>query len=149
MSLEGLPRIAPGLPGVDALSPYQAAFTARLEYAGKPLVKDRKDDGSIRTLGREHRHDPEEDEHPAHDGQEPFSEEEAEQIRMFARMRGVMNFSMESGVRYAFRINEASGCVDLVNTQTGEVALQLQPEEMLRLSERIQRYAGFLTDRSG
>jgi uncharacterized FlaG/YvyC family protein len=146
MGFDGIPRPAQINPYTDAMNPYAAASSARSEQAQRPLVKALTKEEQIKALQREqHQQDDEEDEEDA----EPFSEEEEAQIRLFAKMRGLMNFSLEQGVRYEFRINAQTGLVDLVDVGSDTVVLQLHPDELMQLSQKIQRYAGMLTDRSG
>lgn len=147
MSFEGIPRPAQVNPYTDALNPYAAGNAARSEQAGKPLVKSLNKEERIKGLQRDGRQQGEQDEDE--EAGDIFSQEEAEEILLFARMRGVMNLALEQGVRYEFQINPEAGVVDLVRLDTGEVVLQLLPEELMQLTSKIQRYAGVLTDRSG
>jgi uncharacterized FlaG/YvyC family protein len=128
------------------MNPYAAANSAKMERARKPLVKELNKEEQVKALYREQPHHHDSDEEQEH---EPFSEEEEEQILLFAKMRGIMDFSLKTGVRYEFHINAQSGMVDLIDLESGQVVLQLQPEELLQLSQKIQRYAGMLTDRNG
>ena len=146
MGFEGIPRPAQVNPYTDPLNPYAAANAARSDQAGKPLVKSLTKEEQVKALQRESQ------EHSQTDDEaegEAFTDEEAEQIRLFAKMRGLMNISLQSGVRYEFHVNSETGLVDLVDVESGQVILQLQPEELMQLSQKIQRYAGMLTDRSG
>jgi len=146
MGFDGVPRPAQVNPYTDPLNPYTAANAARTDQAGKPLIKSLTKEEKIKALEEEKRDYPQqEDEEQG----EAFSEEEAEQIRLFAKMRGLMNVSLESGMRYEFHINPQTGLVDMMEAETGKVVLQLQPDELMQLSQQIQRYAGMLTDRSG
>jgi hypothetical protein len=148
MGLDGIPRPARITPYTDAMNPYVAEHLARQENADAPLVKSLNREERIRALQKEQHEQgaPDED-----DGQEreTFSEEEAEQIRIFAKMRGLMNFALDSGKQYSFQISPDTGLIDLVELESGQVVLQLLPDELMSLSQKIQRYAGFLTDRSG
>jgi uncharacterized FlaG/YvyC family protein len=146
MGFDGIPRPAQINPYTDPMNPYTAGNSARTDKAKKPLVKALSKEERIEALQRE-QHQP--DDSDDQDEAEPFSEEEEEQIRLFARMRGLMTFSLEKGVRYEFHINAQSGMVDLMEMGTGKVVLQLHPDELMQLSQKIQRYAGLLTDRSG
>lgn len=146
MGFDGVPRPAQVNPYTDPLNPYTAVNAARTEQAGKPLVKSLTKEEKIKALEEEKREYPQpEDEEQG----EAFTDEEAEQIKLFAKMRGLMNVSLESGVRYEFHINPQTGLVDMIEAGTGKVVLQLQPDELMQLSKQIQRYAGMLTDRSG
>lgn len=146
MGFEGIPRPAQVNPYTDPLNAYAAANAARSDQAGKPLVKSLTKEEQVKALQRENRdHSQADDEEEG----EAFTDEEAEQIRLFAKMRGLMNLSLQSGVRYEFHVNSETGLVDLVDVESGQVILQLQPEELMQLSQKIQRYAGMLTDRSG
>jgi uncharacterized FlaG/YvyC family protein len=128
------------------MNPYAAGNSARSDQAHRPMVKALSKEEQIKALQREqHQHDEDDEEETP----EPFSEEEEEQIRLFAKMRGLMNFSLEQGVHYEFHINPQTGLVDLVESSTGKVVLQLMPDELMQLSQKIQRYAGMLTDRNG
>jgi uncharacterized FlaG/YvyC family protein len=68
---------------------------------------------------------------------------------LLAKMRGVINFAMDVNVQYEFRLNPQSGMVALYETESGKLMLQLTPDEMMRLSEKLHRVAGMLTDQSG
>jgi uncharacterized FlaG/YvyC family protein len=146
MGFDGIPRPAQVNPYTDPMNPYAAANSAKMERARKPLVKELNKEEQVKALYREQPHHHDSDEEQEH---EPFSEEEEEQILLFAKMRGIMDFSLKTGVRYEFHINAQSGMVDLIDLESGQVVLQLQPEELLQLSQKIQRYAGMLTDRNG
>jgi uncharacterized FlaG/YvyC family protein len=147
MSFDGLPRPAQINPYGDAMNPYLAANAARSEQAGQPLVKKLDQEEQVKSLQREQRDNSGSDDEEEQG--ETFSEEEAEQILLFAKMRGLMNVALESGVRYEFRVNPHTGLVDLIDMAADAVVLQLLPEELMQLSEKIHRYAGMLTDRNG
>jgi uncharacterized FlaG/YvyC family protein len=146
MGFDGLFRPAQILPQTDSLNPYAAAHLARQDRLSTPRVKALDKDDGIHSL-------PEHQEQPSSDQDEEkhsgFSDEEAEEIRLMAKMRGILNFSLDSGTRYEFHINAVSGMVDLIAADTGECVLQLTPDEVIRFSEKIQRYAGMLLDRAG
>lgn len=148
MSFEGIPRPAQVNPYQDPMSAHQAANAARSQHAGRPMIQTPAGDEKIKGLHREER-----ERHAFQDEDEArgnaFDEEEIEQIMLFARMRGIMNFSLETGARYEFRLNPETGLVDLVSLETRQVVLQLLPDELMQLSQNIQRYAGMLTDRTG
>lgn len=147
MSFDGVPRPSQLNAYGDAMNPYTAANAARVNQAGKPLVQSLNKEEKVSALKKEERqhHDAEDDE----EQEEAFSEEEAEQLRLFAKMRGIMNFSLESGVAYEFHINQTSGMIDLVEAKSGKSVLSLTPAELQQLSGKIHRYAGMLTDASG
>jgi uncharacterized FlaG/YvyC family protein len=147
MSFDGIPKPSQVTPYTDAMNSYAAANAARSDRAGKPLVKGPDKEEKVKGAQRDERqyHEPDEEDEPG----EAFSEEEAEQIKIFARMRGLMNFALETGLRYEFQINSETGLVDLLEIGSGKVVLQLLPEELMQLSQKIQRYDGMLTDRSG
>lgn len=147
MSFDGAPRPTQVNPYANPLNPYAAAHQARAEKSAKPLVQGLSKDEKIKALEQE-THDAAPDEDDEHPG-EALSDDEAELIRLFAKMRGLMNFSLEQGVRYEFQLNPHTGWVDLIKESTGECVLQLTPEELMQLSEKIQRYAGRLTDQTG
>lgn len=147
MTFEGIPRASQLNPYADGMNPYAAAHAAKTDQAGRPLVKGLQKEEKIKSVTKE---DQQQHDHEEEDPQEePFTEEEAEQVRIFARMRGIMNFSLESGARYEFAINPDTGLVDLTAATTGQVVLTLTPEELVQLSRKIHRYAGVLTDHSG
>ncbi len=147
MGFEGLPRPAQVNPYTDPLNPYTAGNLARAEQAGKPLIQKLSSEEAIKALEEERRREQaEEDEE---EQGEAFSEEEAEQIRLFAKMRGLMNVSLETGKRYEFRLNALTGMVELVELPSEDLILQLTPLELARLSDKLERYAGLLTDLSG
>lgn len=142
MGFDGVPRI---YPQTDPLNPYLAEHAARSENASKPRVKEAKKDEKVIGVHKELPQYDDEDE----GRQEPFSEEELEQIMIFARMRGIMNLALEKGVVYQFQVNPETGLVDLIAENTGKAVLSLTPEELMELTQKVQRYAGVLTDRSG
>ena len=147
MSFEGIPRPGQLTPYTDGMNPYAAANAARTDQAGKPLVKGLEKEQKIKSVTREDRQQ-DEAEDPQEQEQELFSEDEADQIRIFARLRGIMNFSLESGTHYEFTMNQATGLVELTS-EHGDIVLTITPAEMVELSGKIQRYAGVLTDTSG
>lgn len=147
MGFDGAPRPARFILQADGISPYTAANLARQEQSAAPRVKGPTPEDQVRSLPRERQDNAHSDEEEEQG--EAFSEEEAEQIRLLAKMRGILNFSLESGVRYEFRLNPKTGFIDLLVAATGEIVLQLTPEELMRLSEKIRRYAGMLADRAG
>ncbi len=147
MGFEGLPRPSQVNPYTDPLNPYTAGNLARAEQAGKPLIQKLSSEEAIKALEEERRREQaNEDEE---DQGEAFSEEEAEQIRLFAKMRGIMNVSLQTGKRYEFRLNAQTGMVELVELSSEALILQLTPVELARLSDKLHRYAGMLTDLSG
>lgn len=147
MSFDGLPRPAQMGLSTGGMNPYAAANAARTDNAGKPLVKSLNKEEKVKALQKEQQeyHQPDEEEERG----EAFSEEEAEQIKIMAKMRGVMGLALKEGQRYEFQINAKTGLIDLVEVDTQVVILQMQPEELMALSQKIQRYAGMLTDRAG
>lgn len=146
MGFEGIPRPARVNPYTDPMNPYTAGNLARVDEAGKPLIQKLSREEAIKALEEERRQYQEADDEEAG---ETFSEEEAEEILLFAKMRGLMNVSLESGKRYEFRINPQTGMVELFELESGDLVLQLTPVELTRLSDKLQRYAGMLTDLSG
>lgn len=130
----------------DSMNPYLAANAAKTERMRKPLIKGPDQDEQVKSLQKEEKESSSDDEC---NDQETLTEEEAEQLHILAKMRGLLNFSLQNGVRYEFHINSEDGLIDLIEAESGKVMLRLLPEEMLRLSEKIQRYAGMLIDRSG
>lgn len=146
MGFDGIFRPSQVTPSAGPLNPYTADNLARTEQAGKPLVEKTAKEEALKALQEEQRQYDETDEE---EKGETFSEEEAQEILLFAKMRGLMNVSMESGRRYEFRINPQTGMVEMIELESGELVLQLTPVELAKLSEKLQRYAGMLTDRSG
>jgi hypothetical protein len=146
MGFEGIPRPSQVNPYTDPLNPYTAGNLARTDQAGKPLIQKLSKEEAIKALEEERRRYEQADDGPPG---ETFSEEEAEEILLFAKMRGLMNVSLQSGKRYEFRLNPQTGMVELMAMDSGELVLQLTPIELMRLSEKLQRYAGMLTDLNG
>jgi hypothetical protein len=147
MGFDGAPRPAQFIPQSDGLNPYTAANLARQDQSAAPRVKGPTAEDPVRSLPRERQDNAQAD---GDEGESSaFSEEEAEQIRLLAKMRGILNFSLDSGTRYEFHLNPQTGFIDLRVLRTGEVVLQLTPDELMRLSEKIRRYAGMLADRAG
>lgn len=146
MGFEGLPRPSQVNPYTDPLNPYTAGNLARADQAGKPLIQKLSKEEAIKALEEERRRYEQSDDDPSG---ETFSEEEAEEILLFAKMRGLMNVSLQSGKRYEFRMNPQTGMVELTAMDSGELVLQLTPIELMRLSKKLQRYAGMLTDLNG
>ncbi len=147
MGFDGVPRPSQVNPNTSSMNPYTAGNLVRSEEAGKPLVQKLSQGEAVKALYQENREHgaAEDDEAPG----ETFSEEEAEQILLFAKMRGLMNVSLQSGRRYEFHMNPLTGMVDMTDLESGALVLQLTPTELMRLSDKIQRYAGMLTDHSG
>lgn len=148
MSFDGVHRPSQLTPyATGGMNPYSAENAARLSNTETPLIKKTGQEESVKAAQREER-----ERHEAEDEDErgeAFSEEEAEQIRIMAKMRGIMNLALESGKRYEFQLNVEGGFIDLIEVESGVVILQLLPEELMTLSQKIQRYAGMLTDRAG
>jgi len=148
MSFDGIPKPSQLTPyATGSMNPYTAANAARTNNTGTPLVKKLSQEEKIKAAQREER-----EYHQADDEEErgeAFSEEEAEQIRIMAKMRGIMNLALESGKRYEFQMNSETGFIDLIEVETGILILQMLPEELMTLSQKIQRYGGMLTDRAG
>lgn len=145
MAFDGVPRPSQVQYGSDALNPYLAANAAQTERLKKPLVKGPDSHDRVQATHKEHEqyHDGDEE------NDEGLSQEEQEQILLFAKMRGLLNFSLQEDVRYEFRVNPLTGLIDLVATESGELKLTLTPDELMQMSRKIQRYAGMLADRSG
>jgi uncharacterized FlaG/YvyC family protein len=142
MSFDGLPHPIT----TDVLNPYSAANAAKTDNAGRPLIQKTRHKDHIQPIQREEetRSGPDEEDDTSY-----FSEEEADQIQRMAKLRGLMNFSLQNGVHYEFRFNPKTGLIDLIQGNTGDCVLQLHPDEFMNLSQKIQRYAGMLTDRNG
>jgi uncharacterized FlaG/YvyC family protein len=148
MTFDGIPRPGQINPYGDPLNPYQAAYGAARENRAAPEVKSPKKAYGPNSANK-HRNPLETDGEDEHEPEEFFSEEEREQILIFAKLRGLMNFSMQTGVRYHLHINPETGLVDLIAGDTGAVVLSLTPQELMGLSDKIHRYAGLLTDQEG
>ena len=147
MGFDGIPKPAQLNPYTGSMNPYAAANAARTDNAAKPLIKSPGKEEKVKATQRDER-----EYHQADDEEERgelFSEEEAEQILLMAKVRGIMNLSLETGKRYEFHLNPENGMIDLIEAGSGTVVLQLLPEELMNLSQKIQRYAGMLTDHAG
>lgn len=146
MTFEGIPRPGQVAPGTDPLSPYLAAHEAKTERKQRPQVKKTERDESSTAVHKElPQYADEEDEQE----QQTLSDEEAEEILLFAKMRGIMNVALEKGTKYKFQINPENGMVDLRDANTGKHVLSMTPSELMQISGKIERYAGVLTDRAG
>jgi len=144
MSFDGLSKPSQLHAYSDPLSPYLGATRAASEAAKKPRIDKSK--ASYRDSAvDEHASDYLQEEREDKDGLLP---EEYEQMMMLAKLRGVMNLSFEEGVLYYFHFNETTGLVELINDRDNRVMLTLTPEELLQVSQRMQRYAGRMTDQS-
>lgn len=152
MSFDGVPRPTQLNAYSDPLSSYLASNEASEEARRKSQIKDIDKLAKSNPSRRK-------DEEDGFDGDDPgshkrwidydlMSEEERELFRKFAQVRGLMNFSLESGARYSLQINTQTGMVDLVEQGTGQIKLSLTPTELHELSQRMERYAGIMTDRS-
>ena len=146
MTFDGVPRPSQLNPYTDALGPYSGAYAAR-DLAKVPKVKavDKKVaiDPLKEKLNQEYDDDDEEG------AQEFLSDEEKEQIQIFAKLRGLMNFALQEGVQYRFEIENETGCVNLVIVETGQIVLTLTPEELMHVCEKAQRYSGRIMDEAG
>ncbi len=145
MSFDGLPRAAQAMPYSNSLNPYIGANQAQTLRRGKPSVdKNRQafsSDDSERAL-------PQESGLSEHGG-DPLTEDEREQVLKFARLRGVLNFSLAHDGLYQFTYNEQTQQVELVDMTGGshQVLLTLTIDELLQMSQRIERFAGLITSR--
>ena len=146
MSFDGIPRPSQINPYNDPLGAYSAAYAAKAEQAGKPRIQSPGKDEGLKGLQKEEHQQADLDEDEQ--GQ-AFSEDEAEAILLLAKMRGVMNFALDPDVHYEFHLNPKSGMVELREASTGKRMLQLTPEELIHLSEKLHRAAGMLSDLSG
>ncbi len=143
MSFDGIPKPSQLHAYADPLSPYIGANQANEAARHQPRVKKNREAYDAEKVNKEleQYYDPEDE------PQEGLNEEEREQILVFAKLRGLMNFSLEQGVLYRFQVNESSELVDLIDSRNGQVMLTLTGDELLQVSEKIQRYAGIITDR--
>ena len=141
MSFDGIPRA----PYSDPLGSQLAAYEAQ-KLKKKPSISSVKDSDGINAVHKENRqhHDAEDDD----DKQEGLTEEEQEQILIFAKLRGLLNFSLKEGVVYRFQLNEDTQLIELVEASTGRVMLTLTPDELTSVFTKIERYAGLMTDHS-
>ena len=146
MGFDGTFRPAQVNPYSNPMNPYLADNLARVEQAGQPLVKKLTEEEAIKALEEEKKQEQQDEE----DAQgETFTEEEAEEIMLFAKMRGLMDVSLQSGKRYEFQMNPQTGMVEMRELGRGELVIQFTPVELMKLSDKLQRYAGMLLDRSG
>ncbi|MBK8189555.1 MAG: hypothetical protein IPK79_03810 [Vampirovibrionales bacterium] len=144
MSFDGVARPSMLNPYADPLSASLGAHEAARETRNKPRVEKKR--GAYETIGSHKdlaRYSVDEDEQG-----EGLSEEEREQVLLFARLRGLMNFSLDNSVLYRFVYNPESGRADLVDDRNQRVMLSLTIDELLRLSQRMVRYAGMIADKS-
>ncbi len=144
MSFDGIPKPSQMHAYADPLSPYLGAHQANEAARSRPKIGKNKAAYSTEKINKElEQYQGIDDEEP----KEGLNEEEREQILIFAKLRGLMNFSLESGVLYRFQVNEETGLVDLIDSRDEKVLLTLTAEELLKVSEKINRYAGMITDR--
>lgn len=80
--------------------------------------------------------------------QDILSEEEQALLEKFARIRGLMDFTAAGDKAYQLKINTQNGLVDIVDADSGELAMSLTPDEFHQLSQKMIRYSGTLTDQS-
>lgn len=143
MAFDGISRPSQLNAYADPLNPYIGANDAAESAKRKPKIKGNREtfeeDETFKKLDQYHGDD--------NDGSDDLSEEEREEIMKFARIRGIVNFALESGVTYEFTYNEESGLVDLQDTRDGKVMLSLSIDELLGLSDRMARYCGLMTNR--
>lgn len=146
MSFDGIQRPSQLNPYSDPLNPSIGAYAAAQEAAHAPQV--RTVDKKRRLEATKEKFDPLYDEETEEEP-ETLSEEEKEQIQIFAKLRGLLNFSLKEGAQYKFHIDPEAGLVNLVAEQTGEVVLRLTPEELIQICGKLKRYAGMMADREG
>jgi uncharacterized FlaG/YvyC family protein len=145
MGFDGIPKPAQYSP-TGPLNPYLADHAAKAERAKKPQVRRQENDENVTATHKELPHYGDEQEnHARHE----LTEEEYEQIMTFAKMRGIMNLAFEQGEKYHFNVNPQTGLVDIIAERTGHIVLSITPLELMEMTQRIHRYAGVLTDRSG
>lgn len=132
------------------MNPYLASNLAHADRSKTPMVKPLEADEAIKALEREPEspHDEEDGDKERSQG-ELLTEEELSDLHKMAKIRGIMDFSLESGTHFDFKLNSATGLVTLVNCQTGEVIMELTAEEVNRFAHKVTRYAGTLTDMNG
>ncbi len=143
MSFDGIPRPSQMHAYADPLSPYIGANQASEAARHRPKVGKNKEAYDTEKVNKELEQYHDTDDEP----REGLSEEEREQILIFAKLRGLMNFSLENGVLYKFQVNDETGIVNLVDPRDDTVMLTLTGEELLQVSEKINRYAGMIADR--
>ena len=108
MSFDGIPRPSQLQPYGDPLGAHIGANQAADQSRRKPRIGKTRESFSVDPVHKELEQYPREDD----EEQEAFSDEEREQLLVFAKLRGIMNFSLENGVLYRFTVNETSGLVD-------------------------------------
>lgn len=145
MSFDGVARPSQLNPYADPLSASLGAHEAAREARRKPRVEKKRDAYEAIAAHKDlARYDLDDDEASA----DTLSDEEREQVLLFAKLRGVMNLSLETGALYRFAYNEQTGQADLLHDRTGQVVLSLSVEELLQLSQRMARYTGMIANRS-
>lgn len=145
MAFDGIPKPAQYSPG-GPLNPYAADNAARVQNAKTPKIKKApSDQGATPTYKELPHYDTDEKE----DTQRHLTEEEYEQIMLFARLRGIMNLALDKGEQYQFQVNPETALVDVIAVSTGRVMISMTAVELMEMTQRIHRYAGVLTDRNG
>ncbi|MDX2085542.1 MAG: flagellar protein FlaG [Candidatus Melainabacteria bacterium] len=147
MSMDGLPRSAALGSAFDAHA--AAAYQSQAAQAYRRKRPIEKSASAIPTHEEENRLGQLSDEDEENAQQEWLNEEERQQVMLFAKIRGLMNISLEEGVAYRFAVAADTGLIELLREDSQAVVLTLTPEEMVSLYKRMERYAGLLTDQSG
>lgn len=78
-----------------------------------------------------------------------LSEDQRRRLQKMASFRKAATAALEAGTRYRFDIDPKTGDILLVVADTGQVAMQLTPEELYDLSDSLERVAGLLADQAG
>ena len=144
MSFDGVPRPTQLNPYADPTNPCVGAHQASHAAAHRPRVSGNKETFGSEGVRKElaQYRDSEDKE-----SKEELTDEEREQLMLFAKLRGIMNFSLDSGVLYRFDFNDETERVELIDDRDGSVVLVLTIDDMLAMSLRMERYAGMITDR--
>lgn len=141
---EGVPKPAYILPQSDPVGRYNA-----LSRLHGPSVQDVEELSKGKRVRRRDSEDYPEDaaeERKRRRQEAALTESEEALLKKFAQLRGLMNFSLETGTVYTLAVNSETGLVDVVEQASQRVVMSLTPEEVAQLSGRAERYAGRLTD---
>lgn len=142
MGLDGLSKPGSFNIGLDPINPYLAANQVKVEGQKAHQVKKSRKKSLVKNFVEEERESFQSDNTTEHF----FSEADQEEIILFAKLKGLLNVSLTKGTAYLFRWNNETNLIELVSKSDEQVLLTLKQEEMLRLSDRIERYQGMLSD---
>ncbi|MGE0200303.1 MAG: hypothetical protein AB7P76_04970 [Candidatus Melainabacteria bacterium] len=141
MGFDGIPSFR----RVDHLNPYAAEQAAKSDNIHRPKIGKPESDEGVHEAPKHLAGDPDDDENK----HAPLTDQELEEVLRFARLRGILSLSFETGALYEFQLNPERGTVDLVKQDSGQVVLSFAPSELHELMQKLDRYAGFLSDRAG